>query len=122
MARGSKALDSDCPIEVALEAIGGKWKCVILWHLRQGPMRTSELRRAISRISEKMLIQQLRGLEQDGLVERTIHHEVPPRVEYALTDHGRKLEPTLLALADWGHRHGERRGGRGRLTTLRTAE
>lgn len=94
-----------CPIESALEAIGGKWKCVILWHLRAGSFRTSELRRAIPRISEKMLIQQLRDLEADALVRRDVFEQVPPRVEYSLTDHARALQPALDALCAWGASH-----------------
>ena len=94
-----------CPIETAVDAIGGKWKCVILWHLREGPQRTSALRRVIPRISEKMLIQQLRDLEARGIVRRQVFEQVPPRVEYSLTRHGRALQPSLDALCEWGVRH-----------------
>jgi len=94
-----------CPVETALQAIGGKWKCVILWFLRDKPYRTGELKRQIPGISEKMLIQQLRGLEKHGVVERQVFQEVPPRVEYSLTPHGRGLEPALEALCQWGKQH-----------------
>ncbi len=104
MNRKSQAKVS-CPVETALRAIGGKWKCVILWFLRKRAYRTGELRRQIPGISEKMLIQQLRDLEATGVVHRQVFHEVPPRVEYSLTEHGRALEPVLEALCDWGLRH-----------------
>ncbi len=94
----------NCPIEVTLDVIGGRWKALILWHLRDGEHRTGALRRRIPNISEKMLIQQLRQLEAAGVVERTIYREVPPRVEYALTERGRSLGPALEAMCDWGSR------------------
>lgn len=85
--------------------IGGKWKPVILFHLNLGMRRNGELRRLIPGITQKMLTQQLRELERDGIVSRTIHATVPPRVDYALTDGGRSLEPVLRAMADWGRAH-----------------
>jgi len=97
-----------CPVETALRVIGGKWKCVILWFLKDRAYRTGELRRQIPGVSEKMLIQQLRALEADGLVQRRVHQEVPPRVQYSLTAHGRALEPTLDALSEWGRKHARR--------------
>lgn len=101
----------NCPIELTLDTIGGKWKGVILWHLQeQGALRTSELRRAIPRISEKMLIQQLRSLEAAGVIQRQVFHTVPPHVEYSLTAHGRNLEGALKALCDWGKQHEQHLG------------
>lgn len=100
----------NCPIEVALHVIGGKWKCLILWHLRSGAFRTSELKRAIPNISEKMLIQQLRELELDEVVHREVFQEVPPRVEYSLTEHGCTLDSALEALCEWGKQHEEHVG------------
>jgi DNA-binding HxlR family transcriptional regulator len=98
-----RALDSsDCPVELAIRIIGGKWKPVILWHLREDKKRFGELKREITGITVKMLAQQLRELEQDGLVSRKMFYEVPPRVEYSLTEIGRSMDPILTALCDWG--------------------
>ena len=88
--------------EAALKIIEGRWKLVILSHLFEQPvMRFSALARAIPNASQKMLIQQLRALENDGIVERTVYPEVPPKVEYALTPLGHALCPALRALLDW---------------------
>ncbi|MDC7694233.1 helix-turn-helix domain-containing protein [Asticcacaulis sp. DXS10W] len=91
-----------CGIGPAFEAIGGKWKAVILWELRNGHLRFGELKRRIPGASEKMLIQQLRALEGDGLVNRHMFPQVPPHVEYSLTDMGEKLNVALSPVADWG--------------------
>lgn len=92
-----------CPVELALQVIGGKWKPLILYQLGDGRvMRFSELRKSIPSITQKMLTQQLRELEADGVVERTIHAEVPPRVEYALTGFGRSVMPVMAQLCAWG--------------------
>jgi len=94
----------DCVEDVqdAISVLEGRWKMLIVAHLYGEPvLRFSELRRAIPQISQKMLIQQLRALEQDGVVARTIHPEVPPRVEYELTELGQGLGPVFLALLDW---------------------
>lgn len=86
----------------ALRVLEGSWKTLIIYHLFSAPvMRNSELRRAIPGVSQKMLIQQLRDLERDGIVTRTVYPEVPPKVEYRLTDQGRALQPALQALQDW---------------------
>jgi DNA-binding HxlR family transcriptional regulator len=88
--------------ETALRMLEGRWKLVILFHLFGGKvLRFSELERAIPGVSQKMLIQQLRQLEEDGIVRRIVHHEVPPRVEYGLTDWGQALCPALDALLLW---------------------
>lgn len=93
-----------CSMELSLAVIGGKWKPLILWHLRDvATMRFSALRRAMPAITQKMLTQQLRELESDGLLTRTVFAEVPPRVEYALTDLGRGIIPILEALCQFGH-------------------
>lgn len=92
----------DCGIGPAFEAIGGKWKVAILWELSFGSVRFGELKRRVSGVTEKMLIQQLRELERDGLISRTVFHEVPPRVEYALTQWGVSLNAALAPIADWG--------------------
>jgi DNA-binding HxlR family transcriptional regulator len=92
-----------CPVEVPIAVIGGRWKPVILWHMLDTPRRNGELLRLIPRISQKMLTQQLRELEADGLVARAVHDRVPPKVVYSLTREGRTLEPILRALCEWGH-------------------
>ena len=91
-----------CPVEAALEVIGRKWKALILWHLCDGVKRFSELQRELPGINAKMLTRQLRELEGDGVVQRTVYPEVPPRVEYAVTEFGRTLLPILEALCAWG--------------------
>ena len=91
-----------CPVEAALEVIGGKWKGVVLYHLLEGTQRFNELQRAIGGVTQRVLIKQLRELETDGLIERTVFPVVPPKVEYSLTPRGRSLEPILVALRDWG--------------------
>jgi DNA-binding HxlR family transcriptional regulator len=99
-----------CALDVTMELVGGKWKTIVLWYLRKDKKRFSELRKLIPGITEKMLSLQLRQLEKDGFVSRTIHPEVPPRVEYALTPHGRTLLPLLEEIAKWGRRMGEEHG------------
>jgi len=91
-----------CGLEAALDVVGGKWKPIVLWQLASGPRRFGELRRTVSGISEKMLIQQLRDLEGDGIVTRTVYPQVPPKVEYSLTARGRGLLPIIDAIVDWG--------------------
>ncbi len=97
-----------CGLEAALAVVGGKWKPLVLYHLVLGARRFGELRRAVSGISEKMLIQQLRELEADGVVAREDFREIPPRVEYSLTAFGVSLSQALLPLCDWGREHMER--------------
>lgn len=92
----------NCGIGPAFEVIGGKWKAVILWELNNQARRFGELKRLVSGISEKMLIQQLRELEQDGLITRKAFNEIPPRVEYSTTSLGDSLNIALGPLADWG--------------------
>lgn len=92
-----------CGIDAAMDVIGGKWKALILWELENfGVRRFGELRKGLPGVSEKMLIQQLRELEEDGIVERTVYREVPPRVEYRLTGLGRALNAALEPLGAWG--------------------
>lgn len=95
-----------CPVEASLSVIGGKWKGVLLFHLFQnGTMRFNELRRALPAITQRMLTNQLRELERDGIVTRRVHAEVPPRVEYSLSEIGHTLQPVMDALQAWGTRH-----------------
>ena len=93
------------PVERALKVISGRWKAVILYYLLDSPKRLSELKRLVPEISQKVLIQQLREMEEHGLVHREIFRQVPPRVDYSATPLGQSLEPVLLALCDWGQRH-----------------
>ncbi|MFG1792025.1 winged helix-turn-helix transcriptional regulator [Nocardia sp. NPDC049149] len=99
-----------CAVEVTVDLIGGKWKPVILAHLKEGVRRYGELRRLMPTTSEKMLVQQLRELEGDGLVRRTAFDTVPPQVEYDLTEEGWSLVPVLTALYEWGEKRAERTG------------
>lgn len=100
-----------CPVEVTLDMIGGRWKPLILWHLKEGRvLRHGQLKRLIPTITQKMLTQQLRQLEADGLVQRTQYPEVPPRVEYALTPYGNELQETLDHFCAWGAAHARKAG------------
>lgn len=92
-------------VQTTLKVLGGKWKILILWHLRDETKRFSQLKRLISGISEKVLTQQLRELEKDGLVLRVSHPSKSPKVEYSFTDYGRSLIPVLEALCHWGEQH-----------------
>lgn len=95
-----------CPTELAMEVVGGKWKLVIVEHLEPGPLRFGELQRTLPGITARMLTRQLRELEADGLIVRTVHAEVPPKVEYALSDRGRSLMPIITQLRSWGEDYG----------------
>lgn len=94
-----------CPVEVTIEAIGGKWKCLILWWLRRDARRFGELKLLISNITQKVLTQQLRELEKEGLIYRKSFPESPPRVEYALTPHGQTFTPITELMCEWGKVH-----------------
>ncbi|MEM8671250.1 MAG: helix-turn-helix domain-containing protein [Planctomycetota bacterium] len=94
-----------CPVEATLELIGGKWKGIVLYYLLDGRIRFSDLKRRIGCVTQRMLTKQLRELESDGLVNRIVHAEVPPRVEYELTPEGRSLQPILEMLKEWGESH-----------------
>ena len=92
----------NCPVESTLELIGGKYKALILWHLSEKTLRFSQLRKAISGATAKMLTQQLRELEAQKLIHREVYPIIPPKVEYSLTDLGKSLLPILVAMRDWG--------------------
>jgi DNA-binding HxlR family transcriptional regulator len=92
----------NCPLETTMDVIGGKWKSVILFHLLDGKLRFGELKRYMPTITQRMLTRQLRQLEKDGLVHRKVYAQVPPKVEYALTDLGCTLKPILILLNQWG--------------------
>ena len=105
----AKVADYDCPVEATLDVIGGKWKVVILFHLtHDGTLRFAVLRRKIPGVSERMLTQQLRELEDDGIVHREVYAEVPPKVEYSLTEYGKTLRPITEVMCEWGQRHMKR--------------
>lgn len=91
-----------CPVEATLEMIGGKYKALILWHLSDGKLRFSELKKLISNATAKMLTQQLRELETSNLIHREVFPVIPPKVEYSLTETGKSLIPVLVAMRDWG--------------------
>jgi DNA-binding HxlR family transcriptional regulator len=94
-----------CPVEATLDVIGGKWKGVILFHLLPGPQRFSDLRRRLPTITQRMLTLHLRELEDDGIIHREIYQQIPPKVEYSLTEFGKTLEPILLTLLKWGEQY-----------------
>ena len=94
----------DCPLTTAMNVIGGKWKAVILGHLFTGEKRFGELKKLVWGVTQKMLTQQLRELEDDGLIHREIYKEIPPRVEYSLTEFGKSLSPILQDLCVWGQK------------------
>lgn len=94
--------DFGCPVEACVEVIGGKWKGVILFHLLGGTKRFNELSRLLPAVTQRMLTRQLRELEADQIIERKVYPEVPPKVEYSLTEFGRTLEPVLRTLQGWG--------------------
>jgi len=100
---GIKGLPNEnCPVSATLHLIGGKYKALLLWHLTAGTLRFHQLRELVPEATPKMLTQQLRELEADGLISRTVYPVVPPKVEYALTEQGRSLFPILEAMYLWG--------------------
>ncbi len=108
-----------CPVTTALSIIGGKWKVIILWHLKEGGVkRFGELQRLVTGISQKMLTQELRDLEETGLVSRKVYPVVPPKVEYSLTETGWSLKPLLEQLCDWGKQYRNTRDAASLLSTL----
>lgn len=99
-----------CALDITMDYLGGKWKVVVLWYLKEKPQRFSELKRLMPEITEKMLSLQLKKMEEDGLVARRVYAEVPPKVEYSLTPEGKTLIPALNALASWGRKKAEKDG------------
>ncbi len=102
----------DCPVSAAIDIIGGKWKPMILYHLMDGKKRFSELRKLVPEATQKMLTQQLRELERDGVIARKVYPTVPPRVEYSFTSGGRSLRTALKALCTWSNSFREETGDR----------
>ncbi|WP_051940873.1 winged helix-turn-helix transcriptional regulator [Stenoxybacter acetivorans] len=100
--------EKSCPVDNTLSIIGGKWKVLILHHLKDEPRRFNELRRRIPDITQRMLTLQLRELEQDGIILRHVYPQVPPKVEYSLTELGCTLIPVIMAMHEWGRVYGIR--------------
>ena len=100
----------NCPVDATLGLIGGKYKSLILWHLMDGALRHGQLQRVIPQATPKMLTQQLRELEGDNLLNRTVYPVVPPKVEYSLTAIGQSLKPILSAMYDWGAEYMKQNG------------
>ncbi len=98
-------INGRCPIEDTLNVIAGRWKILLLWWLQEGELRFGELRRRVPTITQKMLTQQLRQMEAEGLVDREVFAQVPPKVIYRLTERGRSLRPILQSLYDWSRDH-----------------
>ncbi len=96
-----------CPVEITLMLIGNKWKVLILRDLMSGARRFGELKKSINTISHKVLTQQLRSMEEDGIIERVVYADRPPRVEYSLTEEGTRLRPILTAMSTWGKEYKE---------------
>lgn len=94
-----------CPVETTLDLIGGKYKALILWHLSGGTLRFSQLQKALPNVTARVLTHQLRELEEQSLITRTVYPVVPPKVEYSMTDLGRSLMPILTAMRDWGAKY-----------------
>ena len=106
-------------VEATIDVLGGKWKPVILCHLKDnGTLRTSELKRAIPNITQKMLTQQLRELEEDCIIERIVYQQVPPKVEYVLSDYGQSLGNLLSTLCEWGEKKKKKMYQEGRDVSL----
>ena len=97
-----------CPVATTVQIIGSKWKLLILRNLLQRPWRFNELRKDLEGISQKVLTDSLRSMEADGIIDRTVYAEVPPRVEYALNDLGETLRPMMKAMEDWGSGYQEK--------------
>jgi DNA-binding HxlR family transcriptional regulator len=95
----------NCPVEAALDIMGGKWKAILLFHILEGTKRFGELGRLLPGLTQRMLTTQLRELEADGVIARTVYPQVPPKVEYSITPFGRTLEPLLRELALWAEMH-----------------
>lgn len=96
-----------CAVEATADIIGGKWKAVVLYYLFDGTKRFNELRRLLPEVTQRMLTLQLRELEQDGIVHREIYKEIPPKVEYSLTEFGKSLGPIIVQMLDWGEMYME---------------
>lgn len=102
MAKRKHDIDHECPVEITLDVIGGKWKGMVLYWLLNGTARYNELRRVLPKVTQRMLTLQLRELEADGVIHRKVYAEMPAKVEYSLTEFGLSLKPILLLMKEWG--------------------
>jgi DNA-binding HxlR family transcriptional regulator len=93
-----------CPVDLTLHIVGGRWKGIVIWNLREGKMRFGELKKVLVTINDKMLSQVLKDLEMQGVVSRKVYEVVPPKVEYCLTEEGKKLLPIMQAMSDFGQK------------------
>ncbi|WP_234122418.1 winged helix-turn-helix transcriptional regulator [Clostridium hydrogenum] len=100
-----KDTEYQCSMELTLDIIGGKWKPIILWYLSSSTLRFGELKKKMPKITQKMLTQQLKSLEENELINRVVYNEIPPKVEYSLTDKGKTLVPILAGLSEWAHEY-----------------
>jgi DNA-binding HxlR family transcriptional regulator len=91
-----------CPVDLTLHVVGGRWKGLVLWNLRNGALRYGEIKKTLVTINDKMLAQVLRDLEENGIIDRKVYEVVPPKVEYSLTKEGKKLMPIMQAMSEWG--------------------
>ena len=105
MRKQRHVLYTNCPVEAMLDIIGGKWKSIILFRVLEETRRFNELRRLLPNLTQRILTNQLRELESDGLITRKIYAEIPPKVEYSITEFGKTLEPVILTLTQWAHQH-----------------
>lgn len=119
MENKKKDLETQCPVSFTLHLIGGKYKALILWHLLNDTLRFSQLHRLVPRATAKMLTQQLRELENDGLIHRAIYPVVPPKTEYSLTPKGKSLQPILEAMLSWGTTRMQEEGIQPNCTMIR---
>ena len=94
-----------CPVDLTLSVIGGRWKGLVFWNLREEPRRYGEIKKILVGINDKMLTQVLRELEQCGIVNRKVYEVIPPKVEYSLTEEGRKLLPVMQLMQEWGNQY-----------------
>lgn len=106
--KNSKISDQICPVTFCMKKIGGKWKPVVLFLIRKGANRFGILQRGIEGISKQMLTAQLRELEEDGILDRIVYAEIPPRVEYKITEYGKSLFPIIDAMSEWGNQYMEK--------------
>jgi DNA-binding HxlR family transcriptional regulator len=98
-----------CPVESTIQAIGGRWKVLVIHHLLEGTQRFGELTRLLKGVSARTLTRQLRELEESGIIDRYVHRQIPPKVEYSLTPLGLKLKPILFAMHEWGEQFAKNR-------------
>lgn len=93
-----------CPVDLTLQIVGGRWKGIVIWNLRENTMRFNELKKALVTINDKMLSQVLKELEEQGIVNRKVYEVVPPKVEYSLTEEGKRLLPIMQLISDYGQK------------------